>query len=623
MRHALLIGSQTYGLRGVDYDLSLMTRSLGQLGFCPTSISGPGANRAGILLSLEALIERVAADDVAVVYYAGHGGRARNPAWSPGSSEPRYLRFIVPTDMGESAGEDFRGILDLEFSQLLTRLATKCADVAVLLDCCHAARMVRQSRRRSRALTEVWSLGVASHLERLRQDNGSAFFHERSHPRLVRLAAAGANQSAYEDPDENLGGFFTEALAEAFSLAGGAPISWGLLGRWVREQVLVMEPRQRPELEGPVDRPIFGNNPLPARSDPNCGAADADNLVFFYAGPEANQPSIRGGRLHGVAIGNRYAILDLDETQATRRIATATVTKVGGTVSRVALEGGEPRDGAAAQPLRLLFPKRLVALTADVPSGLRRWVDQSPLLEVAPLGERSPMAWIRKLPDGLVIVDESGDPLTYPTRRIAETGENLKRLAHALTVRELHSPAKEQVTDFRLTWGQVNHQGQASVLNSCHGVFHCGERIYVRVENLAAKTLFVNLYDIGVSRRITLLNTSARSGFELAPGEAWCYGYNRVHGLAGIRLAWPASVPPNRARLETIVVFISDGPVDLTALEGKGVGQRSGRNLSYLERYVAARCLGGHRARQSTEKTDVGYAVRHLDFDLFPETVQK
>jgi len=289
LRRALLIGSQTFGLRGVNHDLRLMAQTLEKLGFSLTSLSGTQATRKGVLDTWELWSASVDATDELIVYYAGHGGRARNPQWRTGSAEPRHLRFLVPTDMGESSSGDFRGILDLELSHLVARLAGKCNQVAVLLDCCHAARLVRETRRRARSLRDIWELGVATHLERLQRE--AVIGHAMGQSRVVRLTAAGPNQSAYEDPDENRGGYFTEALAEALAMTGKAPVCWDVLGRWVREQVLIMEPRQRPELEGPVEKSVFGTDSSIRAKGSECAAEAAARLSFFFDGPDGDVAS--------------------------------------------------------------------------------------------------------------------------------------------------------------------------------------------------------------------------------------------------------------------------------------------------------------------------------------------
>src|SRR6187431_2459322 len=110
---ALLIGSETYGLSGVNSDVALMASTLERRGFqVRTHIDG-AATRAGIIEAYERLIAETSegSTEPVVVYYSGHGGRnaledAEERAQQGASS---HLHFIVPFDMEASTEADFRG----------------------------------------------------------------------------------------------------------------------------------------------------------------------------------------------------------------------------------------------------------------------------------------------------------------------------------------------------------------------------------------------------------------------------------------------------------------------------------------------------------------------------------
>lgn len=612
MRRALLIGSQTYGLEGVAYDLSLMDRTLRRLNFTTVSCCGAQASRAGILAAWRELIAATAADDAVVVYYAGHGGQAPNPDWQPGSSQARYLHFIVPTDMDQSQQDDFRGILNTELSHLLAALTAICKNVTVLLDCCHAARLTRCARARARALPRPWDSSIAAHLAMLKISGCDAAPFMEANPHAVCLAAAGGSQSAYEDPSGETGGYFTTILAEALEQVGEAPVSWEVIGRWVREQVLVMEPRQRPEWLGPTQRLLFDRSP--AAAETRAGA-----FTFFYDERAGGTPSMRGGRLHGVANDNLYAVLRMDETGSAVQPhrTTARVIEVLGGTARLEIRGEEPLDGAPMIPLRENLPKRLVAVAPEVPSALRMDIEASRLLGLAPRGTRAPLARLVKRDTGLVLLDGGGKNVNHPTQDAAKIIDGLARLARALTLRELAQDSRDALHEaFEFAWGRVQ-EGRPEPLPFSASI-RVGERIFISITNRSPAALFVNLFDIGVSSRITLLNDSARSGYELMPEESWCFGFQRGVGLVGVSPGWPGDVPADGPRLESIIAIISDTPMDLTVLEGKGSVPRS-RYRTELERKVAARCLGARRSEPGGAKVDVRYAIRHIDFELVPQ----
>lgn len=323
-KRALVIGSSTHGLGGVATDVACMEDVLGTFGFAVDLRVDATATRAGILDGYERLIRDSREGDAAVVYYSGHGGLA--------AANGSRHRFLVPVDIDRSTDDDFRGLLDVELSALQHRLTSRTRNVTVLLDCCHAARMSRDRDLFPRALARSWTVGVAAHLEQLRSARLTG--HVESNPYAVRLAAAGPSRSAYEHTNANgvRVGMFTESLYEALLESHGLAVTWNAVGRRIREQLC----EQRCEVEGPHGRVLFGLDEV-----------DHMGVLSFFL--DHGRPSLRGGRIFGVEVGDVYAIQS-DASEPVR----ATVTEVGSAVSRVALAPGrsvdEIVDGALAFP---------------------------------------------------------------------------------------------------------------------------------------------------------------------------------------------------------------------------------------------------------------------------------
>jgi len=82
-RRALLIGSQTHGLEGVDADVGRMSDALASRGFAITPCIGAAATRDGILGAYEQLIAETQWLDAVCIYYSGHGGRVENSLFAP------------------------------------------------------------------------------------------------------------------------------------------------------------------------------------------------------------------------------------------------------------------------------------------------------------------------------------------------------------------------------------------------------------------------------------------------------------------------------------------------------------------------------------------------------------
>ena len=641
MKRALIIGCQTYGLTGVKHDVRVMAEVLGKIGFKTEVVQGAAACRQGILEALASLSAALNPEDQVILYYAGHGGRAPNPNWSPESREARYLFFFVPTDMASGHREDFRGILEQEFSYRLTKLTQKTKNVTVLLDCCHSARLVRSARGRPRTLKQIWRLGIEHHVRETAQTNLAASHHVTDNPDAVRIAAAGPHQSAFEDPSGVSGGYFTEILAEILPEAATSRLTWESVGAWIREQVLVMEPRQRVHLGGPVQRRVVETE---YRLSPRCGEPSDQQFTFFYDPSADEAPSMRAGLLHGVVPGNRYVANQFGKGHGSKTVVEVTHAMAG--ISRVQFldkqkqeDECEVLDGTALLPVRSLFPKRQVRLAADfmdtgfgraasgrgsaggtsAGNSLRTGINRSPMLCVAGEALGKPFASVTFGPHGWIVSDGSGDCFTRPTQKIGEIVNHLENLARAMTLRDLHDQYEGRATlNFSLEWGRVSNKGQAMPVQMDSPLMYSGDKLYVRVRNTGLQSIYLNLFDIGVSKKVTLLNAMARSGYELTPEESWCFGYRPNLGLQGVPISWPDSVVSDRPRLENIVAVVSDQPLDLSILAGGRGNRRNQKPSSALESYVRARCSGGNRSHQSLD-SDLRFAIHLIDFELHPK----
>jgi len=615
-RKALLLGSQTHGLRGVATDVALVGKALRGHGFRVETVVGVEATRAGILAAWRRLNDDVAAGDAVVVYYSGHGGLADHPSWRADGSTPtpRYAQFIVPVDIDLSTDDDFRGILDLELDALLTELCDRAPNAALLLDCCHAARMTRRGWR-PRALSEVWKRGLAKHAAAVAERPTHMAFDAGHVSSAVRLVAAARNQSAYEYDSEAHGpiGFFTEALVAALMEAGDAPLSWAELGRWARERVMAKTSQQRPEMAGPTRRFLFESQERPAS-----GA-----LAFFFAGGLFDRrPALRGGWLHGVAPGDVYEIMPMGSMAPAqgRRLGLAEVAAVQAGVAHLDLRASvNPPPGAPAFAVRRAHRPRAVAIRGESCPELARAIAACPHLIAAEEAVDAPLAAQARVRGCVIdILDLEGNPAAYPAADVGKSVENLTRIARAQALRALPSGegAYALTEPFELSWGRVV-DGRQSPLADCGAEIWPGERIYVQFHNRSERRLYVNIVDIGVSARIYILNRGQLSGMETAPGEVYCLG-RQGKAMTGLPMAWPRSVPPLRPSLETLLVVVSDRPQDLTTLEAEGV-QRQAHGASTLQARINQIQWAGARSAPSPTRADVRYAVRAIDFLLHPK----
>src|SRR6266571_795022 len=230
MRKALVIGAETGDLTGVHNDVTTMTTLLTQRGFAVQPVTGEQATRDGILSAYQSLIAATDHGDAVVVYFSGHGGLAKVFA-EDGNPLP-HVQFIVPTDYDDSRPGDFRGITAIELSVLLSQLTDRTHNVAVLLDCCHAAHMSRDRRLRVRALAHPSYLDVGVHLGML-QARGLPIDRPDAigNPYAVRLVACAPWESAYEYAKQGgqYAGIVTDSLRIALEEVGDAPVTWSQL----------------------------------------------------------------------------------------------------------------------------------------------------------------------------------------------------------------------------------------------------------------------------------------------------------------------------------------------------------------------------------------------------------
>jgi hypothetical protein len=616
--HALILGSQTYGLTGVLGDVERMADALGALGFDVVRCAGAEATREGLLRSYRHLIETCAPGDVVFVYYSGHG--ARSPGWGDG------FQFIVPVDFERSTEEDFRGITSLELSGLLEELTSKTRNVTVVLDCCFAARMSRGLEWEPKALPEVPLPVVRAHLARL-QARGLPLggLHVESNPHAIRLVASALDESAYEYTNARgeRTGLLTDAFLEVLEEARGLRVSWGQLGRRVRERVLARGRWQRPELEGPVRRLLFQLEEL-----------EQELSLPYY--PERNRHWLRGGRLHGVHPGDEYAIMPLGALgpDAGRALALARTVEVLGGSSQVELDRRASSvipTGAPAFLLRSVQPRRAVVLEGPWDAGelfhqhLREGLQASSFVRQVTGDEHEPVLARVRLEDGRVDVLDAGEdsivyplPLTPPSA--LEVVRALEVLARAQALRELETTAQADWLEgcLDIEWGKVL-AGRAIRLPSAGACLHAGERLYVRLRNRGRSRLYVSVFDVGVGGCITLLNTSQPSGLVMGPEHVETLGARPDGALVGLELDWPAAVPPRGERPESLVVIASDAPVDLRLLETSG-SRLVRATASSLERLLHGLVVGTTRAGspQGGGSHLVKHAVRHIRFWLDP-----
>ncbi|GGK63318.1 hypothetical protein GCM10011509_09660 [Ornithinimicrobium pekingense] len=617
-KRALLIGSQTFGLTGVNADVELMAESLSGRGFQVTVKLDGGATRAGILDAYEQLITdtRRGSTDPVVVYYSGHGGRDPFDDWADRQrrGEQSHLHYIVPFDMAATTESDYRGLLAQELSALQARLTERTHNVTTILDCCHSATMSRGATLTPKAAPRGFpTAGALSVLERLAPSHDG---WDTSNRLAVRIVACDPTQSAYER-DSVLGGrhgALTEQLVIALRDLGDRPVSWHWIGDRVRTRVSAELPMQRPEVEGPSDRVAFSLD-----SRPRAGAVPVSR--------QGAALTIEPAGLFGASQGDTYHLVEAGGAT----VAGATVTEVADDRAKLTTKPPLP-DGVSAEliaiPVRTSSPRPVrLAVAENVAEPLAEKIAASPLLRVLDDGDQGdgkdegePPAVAIVGEAKLVIHDGSGLSINRDALPTDEAGQKTaialaERVVKAERLRRLRSASADGQRDRLISIEFFQHDDTGRSPRDLAGVrLYPGDKISVAITNTTDTPVYVGLFDIELASKIVLLSRDQPSGWRLEPGETKVAG-----GTDGVALSWDDTVPDNEERLETLVVIAATEPQEFLLLEtARDVVTRRGVPSSELESLLTEAVTGTRNwnAGSSTTGAPPRYSVDTIDFFL-------
>jgi hypothetical protein len=601
MRRALIVGAEADGLVGVLNDVAMMTSLLKSRQFAVEIRTGPDATRAGILDSFDKLIADSHDGDAIVVYFSGHGGLARVIA--PDGNPLPELQFIVPTDYGASRPGDFRGITAIELSVRLARLTNVSRNVSVILDCCHAAHMVRNDGLRVRALPHPTYLDIGEHLGMLRALGlPTDLAHPISNPDAVRLVACAPWESSYEGTN-NRGlevGLLTDSLRVALDEVGPARVSWATLVQRIRDRVSTLEPLQRPAVEGPNRRILF------ELADDRGGT----RFTVVRALADPNQVRLAGAALLGVRPGDTFGLTAAGVTRADpmTTVARATVSHRDGpdAMATFELTAGEPDLPAVTEAHPLVTSQRgdKVRLLGEGPVAepMRSAVAAEPTLRAVvdddPPDDDPVLAEVR-IGDGLALWDGGSVPLRSAPGDAAgaqQVLDDLLRLARVARLRRLTPDSAEELPDsFTVEWGRIVDD-LVEPLPPSGALLHVGEPIYLKLCNTSDRDLYFFVFDLGVAGAISLVTAADPDGLRIEPGQEHVVG-ERDNILRGSELVWPDGVPTDDPRPEALLVIVTAQRQDLSVLTQDG-----------LE--------AGARESSFDAEPNQRYAVRRLEYQL-------
>lgn len=153
VKRALLIGINEYSepkipnLRGCVNDVEALAAVLSEhYEFEPANltklVSRDTSTRQAILSALKRLVQETEPEDVALIYYSGHGSQV--PDRSGDETVDRKDETIVPSDSGRTDGRPVLDILDDELETYVGELSRIAANTTFIFDSCHSGSITRE-----------------------------------------------------------------------------------------------------------------------------------------------------------------------------------------------------------------------------------------------------------------------------------------------------------------------------------------------------------------------------------------------------------------------------------------------------------------------------------------------
>jgi hypothetical protein len=596
---ALLVGIDAYPrlspheqLHGCVNDVELMASVLRETFGFPedgiTLLRDADATRDGILAAFDSLLAAARPDDVVVVHYSGHGSQMTD---REGDEADGLDETIVPHDSGR-APDPNRDITDDEILAWLARLTAVTTRVTLVFDCCHSGTVSRDAfGARAR-----W---VAPDLRPVEELPPSPVPGTRAVPgarevgpsgwlplseRYVLMAGCRDTESSYEYSPNADGRLHHGALTYflARELVNAGPTStYREIFETAGAQVTAVRPRQHPQMEGAVDRTLFGAGAVAGRGGVRVQERRGEAVL------------LSGGAAHGMTVGSRLVIyparqtLGADEGAPVGRVEITAVQAVT-SEARVAEEAHPQAVAAGARAVEEAHAFGDMRLVVDVDvvvgeaagvvagevaggavgedaggqaagtdaralaAGLAAAVAASPLLRAAGDGETAavrvyllaardepgasePVPQLGALATPTWAVVGADGALLMPPRPAAEADAgsvivaNLEQLARYTNLLALANPDPESRLAGKVTLELLRRDAGGWVPatpTSSDGMiaYTEGDRLAIELTNRHDQTVFVSVLDFGLSGGVSLLFPPGRPSEPLNPGVTMRYG---------------------------------------------------------------------------------------------------
>ena len=277
-----------------------------------TIISNADATRKNVLQGLEHLLTSTQPGDNVVIYYAGHGSTIADREGDETSGFDSTWHVVDSGGVdgsGTYLGEN-RDIIDDEIALFLRRFAERTDRLTVVVDACHSGGISRDaSGGPSRATPgdprtkdQLPPSPIPEELWKVPNLDGKRISWGVSSNAYVLIAGCRDAEESKEvlpdaangRPDQHgaLTWFLTRALLKA-----DATTTYRDVFEDAATSVTRNNASQHPQMEGRVDRTVFGLTDLPA-----------GKYQLITERSDASEVTIAAGIAHGVTVGSTYAV---------------------------------------------------------------------------------------------------------------------------------------------------------------------------------------------------------------------------------------------------------------------------------------------------------------------------
>ncbi len=337
-KHALIIAVGDYPAEGKWKDISstndvtLIKNALLKQGFPDANIkiiTNADAKKQDIVNQLKNLANTVNKGDIVAIHFSGHGQQIMDIGKK--DEIDGYDESIIPYDANLYYSDTYKGenhLRDDEITILLNDIRSKLGkdgDLLVILDSCHsgtATRGLAQSRGTSVKFEEP---GYSAANKQDEDSFASIELADDNNNMASMVVISGASQEElnYEYYDKNSKTYYgslSYSLSKALSEAT-PETTYRALFNMIQVEMNIIAPRQSPQIEGDVDKEIFGGKAVDQKPyfmidewvDEKTVVINAGNLMGIFDGTivefyDINTPSPTGTPKARGTIANSSAI---------------------------------------------------------------------------------------------------------------------------------------------------------------------------------------------------------------------------------------------------------------------------------------------------------------------------